>query len=519
MKTKIKTLLLTMTLLLGIVLPIVFQVGVVHADIEPDHQHFQFHKVDATDTDPDTQWPYILNDGSLTPYDDIAKGPLGATYLADYKFTAFTITDLFYDLLNGVVEFDWVGPPVPANIYQVKKIISPGSGTAYPGGRSKLYEDLEAFLTQFKTVDEFIAAIPPGTKTTPAIETTATDAVADRSLSAGGVVELPTQTTTYPARNHVYAVFETTTPPGVAVLKSIPMLIMMPIVDGSGKNLELVHVFPKNIVEDGGGKDIISPKVNGYNIGDLISYNLWVTVPDDFTQTINVNGTKVWKYDTITMTDTFGAGLEFVSWDFVWVGNSSDQIPVLPAHDSKVDKLSANITPLVNSIRKDSAPIPAGFEATIDTIGKSPISSPVLITITPDNVNNDPNGSLYTDESMNHRLSLVGKRINVVITFKITDAAIPVAGVLENEITYEFSNEDDPVITGPTGTFPAEDAFVGGYLFAKNSEDSPYEYIEKAEFQIFRSQANANTGDNPLLFFVQTISGTEYYYALNEDEY
>ncbi len=275
MKKVFKTLLAT--LLLIPILAGVFSAGqVVLADGE-DTVEVVLHKLLYKDGD---KLPTIQNTGEVMKQEDFE----GAEPVIGAEFTAYDVTEKYYELIQGNKKQDEVIQEISDEIESVKGLFSVGTATTGAGG-------LATFNLSKKTKI--------------------------------GKVE----------RDAIYAFVETKTPSSSTIVqKAAPIILQLPIyavdIDEEGKAQEIkggeelseIHLYPKNLTQtdkkefDNNSFDVIlgddeKPKYTNVTTGDLLPFKLTLNIPIDI------------KGRTYSVTDTPTSGLEFVENDYFKVGD------------------------------------------------------------------------------------------------------------------------------------------------------------------------------------------------------
>jgi hypothetical protein len=462
MKARIKGFLMLLTLLLGMVLPMIGGIGVSAA--EPT-QNIILHKVDSSSN----VHMVIDNDGTKTP-------GTGKTFLAGAKFQAFDVTELFVAVRKGTVIIN-------NNAFPVK--LEAGSGVEIPSTKA-VHALVEAYLGQFQVGDIGTLNAALGARGLGNI-------ISNVSWKTGPTVASPDDNTAFmnlPIGNSgeqkAYVIFEIESPVN-AIGPAVPMVIALPMLDpaDSSSLLSEVHIYPKNSISVP-TKNLVIPDQKstlGVSVGEFVDFDLTVKIPDEFDEIFrHTDGNDYFKYSYIDIIDTMQDGLAF----YKWIGVNGQGFNLHEANEYSYE-----------IIRN---PPGTAFLANVRQ-GNSGVSKSSTLTIIFDyNLNNvvnledyavpaDPMIKVTPNETAN-RQKLVGTtltvRIRTIVTDKFPGVGVPIV------------NEYHPVFRNGEGKFP--DIPLGP---AKES-------VQTYGYRFKKHDLADNTGLNGASFSIRPSSGLKH---------
>ncbi|SJZ39852.1 LPXTG-motif cell wall anchor domain-containing protein/fimbrial isopeptide formation D2 domain-containing protein [Pilibacter termitis] len=125
-------------------------------------------------------------------------------------------------------------------------------------------------------------------------------------------LELPTKSEGHEGEGHegaVYAIYETTSPEGMAITSAVPTIIALPITKDNGTVMHKIYIYPKNqkaqlyktlraisngYTYTGEPQDEPINEVKKVSVGDTLTYTIDFPIPADIADSKYASGLNVW---------------------------------------------------------------------------------------------------------------------------------------------------------------------------------------------------------------------------------
>ncbi|MDR2832186.1 MAG: hypothetical protein LBV67_00555 [Streptococcaceae bacterium] len=450
MKERAKTILLIMVMLLGMILPLLSSV-VVHAVAPtlPDadgKQTFIFHKVNYATP--------VINTGEQLIFDD-------NLYLAGAQFSAYDITALFEAIKLGDVIID-------NSVFPAVVSLPVGAKTPITDSDT-IYKKLDAYVGQFASAAEMDADLEDklSADTWKSVHkgTTADTVALEDDKSA-----FLTLDTKVGGKQAAYVFFETKLPDKDAddndiveedVLKAIPMVVILPILKTGTSDIKKdgVHIYPKNEISVPTKKlvDETQRASKGVSVGEIVDWELTVTIPSLFAKTFKIGNTEYFAYNTIGIIDEMKDNLEFIEWVSIDDGVSPvEAISTIPMGGSK------NLDDAFGGFFKVEELSAVIIGTHWHTLVISPIKASVPITTSKGEFD------LYeaTEAEKDYRKKLIGKKVTIIIRTRALQEEVGVP--IENKYHPEFKNNHHELFPHIVLDEDKDDVQTYGYRFRKH---------------------------------------------------